>query len=308
MTQKVYILLGPTSTGKTALAIDLCKKLGGEIISADSRQVIKYMDVGTGKVPTSTTAKVTKNPNNWQINDVIIWGYDLITPDKYFSAYDYALYALAKIAELQTQNTKKILLVGGTGFYIDVVTGRREVADSNPDAEFRQSLTTVPTENLAARLMSLNPEVVGKTDLHNRHRVIRALEKSLQQDRSNQAKKLPRLSDTEFVHIGLTAPRQVLYTNADTWLSAIWPALLTETDWLLQNGYAHSDKLRGLLYKNAVAVLTQNQTDAEAQELAKFDLHHYIKRQQTYFNPNTHIKWFDITDPKTPERILNLIE
>ena len=178
MNKKIVVILGPTSTGKTSLAIDLCKKFNGEIVSSDSRQVCKYMDVGTGKFPASasTNTSIQKLDKKWIVNDVIIWGYDLTLPGEYFTAYDYAKFSLTKIRELH-EDGKRVFLVGGTGFYIDVVTARVKLAGERPDLERRKSLETMPTKNLLVWLTSLNSDVVKEIDTKNRIRIIRALER-----------------------------------------------------------------------------------------------------------------------------------
>src|SRR4030042_4789177 len=141
---KVYIILGPTSSGKTSLAVNLCKKFNGEIISADSRQVYKNMDIGTGKLPINSNATVVKGDEKWTIDGVNIWGYDLTTPDKFFSGYDFALFALNKAAEL-LKAEKTVFLVGGTGFYIDLFTGNVKPSTIKPNFEMRKELENLTT-------------------------------------------------------------------------------------------------------------------------------------------------------------------
>lgn len=97
----ITILCGPTSSGKTSLAVQLCKDRGGEIISADSRQIYKYMDIGTGKKPLNVSEGFVKVlADHWELDGVKIWGYDLATPDREFTVYDFAKYALEKSKEL----------------------------------------------------------------------------------------------------------------------------------------------------------------------------------------------------------------
>ncbi len=101
----------------------------------------------------------------------------------------------------------------------------------------------------------------------------------------------------------------MLYKKADEWLDKIWDGgLLNEVNWLLENGYEKSEKLKGLVYKSAVAYINKEQTENEAKQKAKFDLHAYIRRQQTYFKKNKNVKWFDITSPDTTKQIENLLE
>src|SRR3989339_905037 len=95
------IICGPTSSGKTSLAIQLAKEYGADVLSADSRQIYKHMDIGTGKITVGDNHPVVKEDKHWVIDGVNIWGYDLVEPDVNFSSYDFALWGLNKLAELQ---------------------------------------------------------------------------------------------------------------------------------------------------------------------------------------------------------------
>lgn len=307
----LHVILGPTSTGKTNLAIDLAKKFNGVLVSADSRQVVKYMDIGTGKLPLvseNNDVKVSKGDEKWAIGAIDIWGYDIITPDQYFSASDYAKFALNKINELvESENFENIFLVGGTGLYIDVVTGRIRLEETGIDLELRTELEGLDEAELLDRLTSLNLKVAKKIDKHNKRRLIRAVEKSVLETKKENPKKLPKLISAPLSYIGLTSPREVLYKKSDAWLDHIWEnGLMPEAKNLLKK-YPKSERLNGLIYKSAIAFLTRELSIDEAKQRAKYDLHHYIRRQQTYFKKNQKIQWFDVVDPKTTKKISELI-
>jgi tRNA dimethylallyltransferase len=312
----LHIILGPTSTGKTSLALELAKKYNGVIVSADSRQIYKYMDIGTGKVPTSSGngSKIVKADKKWVIDEIDVWGYDLANPNQYFSAYDYAKFAIVKINELtESADFKNVFLVGGTGFYIDIVTGKIKVDAVEPDFELRGELEAMTTEELCEKLTSLNQYAPTKIDTKNKVRLIRAIEKELAKTNQKLAKKVPekltQLKTSPLSYVGLTAPREVLYKNADEWLEKIWDnGLIDEVNWLLENGYEKSEKLNGLIYKSAIAHIKNEQNKDETEQKAKFDLHAYIRRQQTYFKKNKNVKWFDITVPNTTKQIENLLK
>lgn len=300
---KLIVLVGPTSSGKTSLAVELCKQLDREIISADSRQIYKEMDIGTGKVPVNSNSVVEKKEDHWILDDVVTWGYDLVNLNDYFTAYDYALWAISKVKE--AEQSKLPILVGGTGFYVDVITGRKTVAGAKPDHKLRESLETTPTKNLVTWLTSLNPKVSERIDLSNRVRVIRALEVELAKEKNSTP--LPRLKNTEFIQIGLTAPNKFLYERVDKWLDIIWQnGLIEETKYLMQK-YPNSRLLHGLVYKSAVSFIN-GETEEEAIQRAKFDLHSYIRRQLTWFRANKDINWFDITDPSFGKKVSYHVE
>ncbi|MFC1622344.1 tRNA (adenosine(37)-N6)-dimethylallyltransferase [Patescibacteria group bacterium] len=274
--QKIYIILGPTSSGKTSLALELCKKFNGEIISADSRQIYKHMDIGTGKFGKG------------------IYGYDLVEPNEFFSAYDFTQFALKKARELLEEG-KTVFLVGGTGFYIDAFTGRVPLTGSKPDLELRKSLETTPTKNLLTRLTSLNPKKANSIDRQNRVRIIRALEIELKKENTTP---LPYLQNVEFVYIGLTAPREFLYNRVDKWLKNIWNEKLFEEVDFLKKNYPNSDKLNGLIYKTA---------QKKDFERTKYDLHAYVRRQQTYFKKIPDVTWMDISQDNYKQIVYNVI-
>ena len=302
---KVYIVLGPTSSGKTSLTIDLCKKLNGEIISADSRQVVKYMDIGTGKLPINVTYPIERCDKKWIIDSVNVWGYDLTIPDKYFSGVDWAKFALTK-AQRMIEKGKKVFLVGGTGFYIDLFTGKVRPALTKPNFELRKELESLTIKQLCYRLTTLDKRAVEKIDKNNPVRLIRAIEKKLSQN--EKITPLPYLKDCTFNLIGLTAPRKVLYNKADVWAEEIWKnGLIEETRNLINMGFENSAKLQGLVYKSVLSYIGQKVTRQEAVQHTKYDLHAYIRRQQTYFKKNPEITWFDITADDFKEKIYTVV-
>lgn len=309
----IPVILGPTSSGKTSLAIKLCKEFGGSIVSADSRQIYKKMDIGTGKVPVGDSARgveivrADETPaEKWSIDGVDVWGYDLAAPDQYFSGYDYALFALQKLHDLQEQGTQPFL-VGGTGFYIDLVTGLVKPSGAAPDFELRKKLENKDLIQLQQQSMSLNPAAYKDIDQNNPVRLIRAIEKELSNKKPPTP--LPYSDTTKFVFIGLTASREFLYQRADTWAETIWEnGLVQEVQALLDQGYGDSPKMHGFIYKTVVAHLAKEMSAKEALERIKYDLHAYIRRQQTYFKKrNDLIQWFDITQPNFVEKTVQFL-
>ena len=297
----IYVLVGPTSTGKTTLALQLAKEFNGEVISADSRQIYKYMDVGTGKLPIDASHDIQRKDKHWVIDGINIWGYDLVEPDKYFSAYDFADFALKKAQELLEQG-KTVFLVGGTGLYIDIFMGNVSVAQVDPNLELRNELEKLSMDELISKLTSLNAERAENIDKSNKMRIIRAIE--VASSKSKNTTPLPYLTDTNFIFIGLTADRTTLYSRADAWLDRIWTAgLKLEVQNLIDSGYKDSPKLHGLIYKSVLDCINKKSTEVEAIQRAKFDLHAYIRRQQTWFKRNNSIKWFDVTQENFSQNV-----
>ena len=304
--KKVFILVGPTSSGKTSTAIKLCKKFNGEIISADSRQLCKFMDIGTGKLPIKSNVKVKKKDSCWVIDGVNVWGYDLVTPDKFFSGYDFALFGLRQSCELM-ESGKNVFLVGGTGLYIDLFTGEIRPSGTSPNEKFRSLLDSLSLEKLQKMLKIISPEDYEKIDLNNKVRLIRAFEKKISSKTSNTP--LPYLEDTDFVYIGLMGNRELLYERSDKWVDFIWKnGLVDEVKGLIEMGYANSHKMKGLVYKTTVRFINGKITEKEDVERIKFDIHAYIRRQQTWFKRNKNIIWVDISKDGFEEIIYNIIK
>ena len=276
---EINIICGPTSSGKTTLALKLCKESGGEIISADSRQIYKHMDIGTGKQPLGYTGNIDRTDEKWTFNDIPVWGYDLVSPDQFFSGYDFALFAI-KTAQDIINRGKKVYLVGGTGFYIDLFTGRVKPSNIAPDLKLRAEMADKPLEELLALL---SQSELATIDTKNPARVMRAVEKKLA-TKINPIN-LPYLENVSYKYTLLLPPRAELYQKADSWVDAIWANGFTkEVEKLIDLGYKDSPKLHGLVYKSGLDFLEGKLTREEAIQRAKFDVHAYIRRQETYFN------------------------
>lgn len=292
---KVYVVLGPTSSGKTSLALDLCRSMDSEIVSADSRQIYKYMNVGTGKFPFGI-----------HNNDVRIWGYDLVIPGKYFSVVDYVDFATKKIEEI-LKNGKKAFVVGGTGFYIDVLTGRQKVSEYEPNFVLRNQLENKSTEELLSYLKSVSLGDALNLDTKNKVRLIRAIEKKLAK-KSDSTSLVNLLKNVSFEFIGLKSDRDFLYKRSDNWAEEIWEnGLIEEVKNLINDGYKDTHQMKGLVYKTAVGFLDGKISEQEAVQRTKFDLHAYIRRQQTWFKKNDQIKWFEIKDKRLSKNVQNFV-
>lgn len=312
--KNIFIILGPTSTGKTSLALDLCKKFNGEIISADSRQAVKFMNIGTGKSPVDSDFPIEKKDKCWVLDGVNVWGYDLISPDEYFSCYDFAKFALEKARELDKLG-KNIFIVGGTGFYIDLFTGKVKPSHVEPNLDLRKSLEIMSLGDLQKKLNELNPEVYDKIDKKNKVRLVRALEKELSKDLGKpDLNYLTYLNESDpdnyrFVFIGLNGPRDLLYQRSDVWVDKIWnKGLVDEVKSLVEMGYESSLKLQGLVYKTVLDYINGKVCEKESIQRVKYDVHAYIRRQLTWFKKNKDIEWVDISKDDYQEIIYNSTE
>ncbi len=199
---KLITICGPTCSGKTSLAIKLCNEFNGETVSADSRQVYKYMDIGTGKLPlkyqiskslpsrqAGKCQNIEDNYNTdslWCVEGVNVHGYDLVEPNERFSAGDFKEYAQNKFQELWGQ-AKLPFLVGGTGFYISAALGEIELSGVPANPELRKKLNNLETEELTEILEELDQNRLKEIDKNNPRRLIRAIEIAIADKQEKQS-------------------------------------------------------------------------------------------------------------------------
>jgi len=176
-----------------------------------------------------------------------------------------------------------------------------------PDLNLRDSLEKLSLSDLQTKLKALNEKAFQNIDQKNKVRLIRAIEKELSIDVRNE--QLPYLDDAKFTYIGLTGDRDYLYKRVDNWVDEIWDGgLIDEVKSLVEMGYGDSSKIKGIVYKEVFDYIEGNLKKSEAIQKTKFNLHSYIRRQQTWFKKNNLIEWFDITKDDFKEIIYNRIK
>jgi tRNA dimethylallyltransferase len=294
MKEKLVVILGPTACGKTALSLLVAKKLQGEIISGDSMQVYRYMDIGT--------AKITKDEMQGIPHHLI----DILEPDQPYSVADFQKMARRLITEINSRG-KLPIIVGGTGLYISsVIDSYLFTAQSAQDMEFRKRQKKLYAAEgageLYSRLQVIDPQAAAKIHPHDAHRLIRALEVYEKTGRpisqlQKESQALPK-PDYLLSVIGLTLERKKLYQRIEQRVDMmIKMGLKEEVASLLAAGYdPQSQAMQGLGYRQ-IARFLLGQTDEEiAVSDLKRDTRHFAKRQFTWFRRDERIKWFDIDD------------
>ena len=280
MAKRLLAIVGPTATGKTALAVEIGRRLAGAVVvAADSRQVYRGMDIGTAKPTAREQAAV---PHRL---------VDVVEPDQAFSLADYQRRAYAAI-----DAAERPLLVGGTGLYVRAVIDGLVLPEAPPDAELRAQ--ELSAEALLARLRQLDPETAARIDAANRYRLLRAVE------RAGRAMPPPQ-PRYNVLQLGLTAPRDMLYRRAneriERMLAAGW---LDEVRGLLARYSPDLPALSGLGYRELAQHLRGELPYAEAVELAKRRTRQFIKRQLTWFRRDARVGWFDVSEPGWQEQAL----
>src|SRR4030042_2217971 len=308
-------IYGPTVTGKTNLAIELAKNFNGELISADSRQVYRNLDTGTGKV--SFQSQVEKHKGYWIVDRVKINGFDLITPGKRFSAADFVISASSTITQI-TRAKKLPIIVGGTGFYIKALLGGIDSIGIMPDNQLRHKLEAQPVSDLYQKLLKVDSnraKSMNDSDRQNPRRLIRAIEIAIynkKHETRNQklTTKLPNYQTTNCLLIGLTAPNSFLYQKADKWLEIRLNNRLVDEirNLLAQNvNYKWLESL-GLEYKWLTYYLRKKISKEQAVKRLKDDIHGFIRRQKTWFSQFPNIKLYDISTSNWKNQLVKKVE
>ena len=281
MTQlpRMIAVVGTNASGKSGLGVLLAQRFGGEVISADSRQVYTGLDLGSGKL---TPQEMGGVPHHL---------IDVCEPGVFFSMADFQRLAYAAAEDILARG-KVPFLVGGTGLYIDAVADGYVLSDIQPDLAYRSTLEALPTEALVQRLDGALPG--HGIDPANRNRVMRALEK-LHDGDTAAPRKQPRY---QVLKLGLTWPREVLCRRIDERLAArVADGLIDEVAGLLQRGVS-PDFLRrlGLEYRYVSEYLL-GQYPAQEVMLAELALaiKRFAKRQMTWFRRDAGIQWLDVT-------------
>lgn len=291
MKNKLLVICGPTATGKTSTGFFLGKKINAEIVSADSRQVFQYMDIGTGK--------------EWS-DDIKIWGYDLVDPKEEYSVADYFQTMKFTISDIWGRN-KLPIIIGGTGLYIKSLIDGIPTVDIPKNNDIRDNLKSMTVEELYDKLAVLDSTKAGSlnaSDRYNSRRLIRAIEIAVWNiehgiNKIEIEKRRNVLDeDVDVLMIGLTASKPTLFERIkkrvekridEGFIDEVESLLKMGVSWKNQSmkslGYRESEPFfkNGLSYEEFVNNWTTNEMK-------------YAKRQMTWFKKDKRIVWFNIED------------
>ena len=290
---KVVTIIGPTAVGKTGLSVELCEALGGEIVSADSRQIYRHMDIGTAKATATEQARARHHL------------IDIVDPDQELTLAHYQKLALDCFDEISAQG-KLPFLVGGTGLYVKATLEGWTVPQVPPNPDFRAEMESraeeIGVDGLHQELAKVDPEAAAHIDARNVRRVIRALEVYQHTGRkmSEQQQKCPPPLDV--LQIGLTRDRQTLYERIDLRIDRmIEIGLEAEVRGLLDRGYTPDlPAMSGLGYRQMIDAIQGKTTLDEAIALTKRHTRRFVRQQYNWFRlSDPAIHWYDASTIET---------
>jgi tRNA dimethylallyltransferase len=291
---KLVVVQGPTACGKSALGISLAQRFDGEIVSADSRQVYRGLDIGTAKVTPEERALV---PHHL---------LDVADPREVYTVAQYQRDAIAAINAILERGHQPFL-VGGSPHYIQAVVDHLEIPHIEPQPELRAQLESRPLAELLAQLEELDPQSAATIDCSNPRRVIRALEVCLVSGKpfSKQRKQADPLYHS--LLLGIEWPREVLYQRIDTRVDErMRQRMVQEVQRLLDEGVSHERlEALGLEYRYISRLLRgEVKSQDEMVKKLKYAIHDFTRRQLTWFRRDKRIVWVQGGDVEQAEEVV----
>lgn len=298
MERRLLAIVGPTATGKTEVGVRVAEALEGEIVSADSMQVYRGMDIGTAKPTPEQRERV---PHHL---------VDILDPNEEFSVADYRARADAAIEDIWSRG-KQPVLVGGSGFYVRALIEEMDFSAASPNAELRARLEAEAeakgVEALHARLAEVDPRSAERIHPNDKKRIIRAIEVYEQtgEPMSARRRQLDRAAAARYnvCEYGLFLPRRELYRRIEERIDRMMEAgLAEEAERLLSQGYGEDlVAMKGLGYAQLAPYVRGAVTLEEAVRLLKRDTRRFAKRQMTWFRSDARVEWLNVREAGGPE-------
>jgi len=285
MKTKIIVIVGATASGKTAVSIELAKKVNGEIISADSMQVYQYMDIGTAK------------PNYEEQDGIRHYLLDVVMPDEHFNVAMYREHAIKAIEEI-LQKGKVPIIVGGTGLYINTLVNGIEFAEIphriDDTNQLMKRYEREGIDSLYEELKQIDPDAAQIIDKNNVRRVIRALEiyKVTGKTKTQLDKESIKEVKYDYRMFGIEWKREELYERINQRVDIMLKnGLIEEVKNITENFKISNTAIQGLGYKEVIEYLNGNLNYEEMVEKIKLETRHYAKRQLTWFRRDKRITW-----------------
>jgi tRNA dimethylallyltransferase len=301
MKEKLVVIVGPTAVGKTKTSIELAKALNGEIISGDSMQVYRGLDIGTAKVMDE------------EMEGVPHYLIDIKDPSEPFSVAEFQHLARERVSEINNRG-KIPIIVGGTGLYIRAVTHHYEFSESTRNSEVRDQLqnraVTDGPESLHDELKRVDPLRAAEIHPNNVQRVIRALEIYYETGIIPSIEQGNRREDSspyQLALVGLTMDREKLYERINERVDLmVKQGVIEEARWLLAQDITNSLAAKAIGYKEFFPYLSGESSLEEAIELLKRNSRRYAKRQFTWFRNQMDVEWFSMDEPRFYKKFIEI--
>jgi len=302
---KIIVIVGPTASGKSALAIKIAKKFNGEIISADSRQIYRGMDIGTAKPKVQGTSGIS----NFQFiisKKISHYLIDIKNPDENYTVAEYKQDAIKAINKI-LKKKKLPILVGGTGLYIKSVIDNLNIPEVAPDQKLRKKLEKeiekYGLKYVFEKLIKLDPEAAYIVDPNNPRRIIRALEVAIKTKKPFSVQRKAGKPLFDFLEIGINWPKNILNKRINKRVDLmIEEGLVSEVKNLIKKYGSKQQSFDAIGYREIINYLNKKTTLNEAKNLIKKNTRHYAKRQMTWFRKNKRIHW--IRNEKETEKLV----
>lgn len=292
---KIVVICGPTASGKTALGIQVAQQANGEIISSDSMQIYKDMDIGT--------AKPTPEERAQAVHHLV----DFVSPDQRYSVADFKKDATEKIEDILSRG-KLPIIVGGTGLYVNSLIHNIEYKEEITDIEYRNELEKVDLETLYKQAQEIDPEAAAKVSQNDRKRITRILEIYHTTGKTKTQMEAESRKEVKYDYkiFVLTPERDKLYERINLRVDLMMQAgLVDEVKQLLQKYNEFPTAMQGLGYKEVKEYLDGEITEEEMVEKIKQESRHYAKRQLTWFRQYKDATWLDTFDKNNVNIILD---
>jgi tRNA dimethylallyltransferase len=296
--KKVIVICGPTASGKTSLGIQIANLVNGEIISADSMQIYKDMDIGSAKPTIEERAQATHHL------------VDFVDPDRRYSVADFKKDAESKIKEILKKN-KVPIIVGGTGLYVNSLIYNIQYNEVETDLEYRKLLESIDAKDLYKMAEGIDPVALKKIASTDRKRISRILEiyHSTGKTKTELEKESRNETEYDYKIFVLNMDRQKLYDRINLRVDLmIKDGLVDEVKRMLEKYSEFPTAMQGLGYKEIVDYLNGNCLLDEAIEKIKLETRRYAKRQLTWFRSYDNATWIESGNPENTDIILNSLK
>lgn len=316
--KKLLVICGPTAVGKTSIALRLAGEFSGELISADSRQVYKNMDIGTGKdVPSNfqflkSNLQMNNKIGYYSNGNTTIWGYDMVDPKEDFSVAEFIKIAGLIIEDIWKRG-KLPILVGGTGLYIKGIVDGFATASVPRNQELRKGLFGKSTSWLFQRLKTKDPKralALNDSDRKNPRRLIRAIEIAHATKTPERPDKTGLVNKADVLFIGLKLLRKKIEERIDARVGErVKNGFEEEVKWLLDQGVSwENQSMSSLGYRQWRRFIEEAVSRKEVIEQWKKEEKRYAKRQMTWFNKDKRIHWFDVSKKGYQQSVEKLVK